>query len=261
MISRDDFERYDRALVTNSNLAIKAVGELLQQAEGQSRDEVHDFLLSAYPDIVNAYGERAAAVALEFYEEQRSLAGVSIAYVAEIPNLDRYFYKLQGDVKRSTQQYTDLENIIAELQGYTSRRTYEYADETITYNSKRDNAHPRWALVPHAGACAWCILLASQGFVYRSSNTVSRHAHCRCTPTPDFDGGGLEGYDQQKYLDAYSEAREKALEGARDDWNAMSREDREKYTRNGRTSFYDAYLRNRIVNQMAQDLGIPAHKH
>lgn len=261
MISRDDFERYDRALVTNSNLAVKAVGGLLERLDGNSSSDIAKALSEVYPSIVNTYGERAAAVALEFYEEQRSLAGVSIDYEAEIPNLDRYLYKLQGDVKRSTQKNADLESIIAELQGYTSRRTYEYADETITYNSKRDNAHPRWALVPHADACAWCVFLASQGFVYRTKNTVARHNHCRCTPTPDFDGGGLEGYNQKKYLDAYSEAREKALEGARDDWNAMSKDERAKYTRNGRTPSYDAYLRNRIVSQMAHDLGIPAHKH
>lgn len=261
MISRDDFERYDRALVTNSNLAVKAVGGLLERLDGNSSDDIATALSEVYPSIVNTYGERAAAVAVEFYDEQRELAHVKIDYDAEIPDLSGYIYKLQGDVSRTTSQYSELEKIVATLQGYASRRTYEYVDETITYNSMRDSAHPRWALVPHAGACAWCILLASQGFVYRSSNTVSRHAHCRCTPTPDFDGGGLEGYNQQKYFDAYSDAREKALEGARDGWNAMGKDERAKYTRNGRTPSYDAYLRNRIVAQMAHDLGIPAHKH
>lgn len=261
MIAQDDFERYDRALITNSNLAIKAVGELLQQAEGQSRDEVHSFLFSAYPDIVAAYGERAAAVAVEFYDEQRELAHVKIDYDAEIPDLSGYIYKLQGDVSRTTSQYSELEKIVATLQGYASRRTYEYVDETITYNSMRDSAHPRWALVPHADACAWCVFLASQGFVYRTKNTVARHNHCRCTPTPEFDGGGLEGYDQDKYLDAYSKARDRAVKDARSDWESMSQEERMKYTRNGRTPSYDAYLRNRIVGQMAHDLGIPEHKH
>ena len=81
-----------------------------------------------------------------------------------------------------------------------------YADATIQGNAMADPAHPRWALVPHAGACDWCRMIGSRGFVFKSSATAGaeRHPSCRCIPVADFsDSPALDGYDPAALYDEY----------------------------------------------------------
>ena len=86
------------------------------------------------------------------------------------------------------------------------QRAMGYADATIQGNAMADPARPRWALVPHAGACDWCRMIGSRGFVFKSSATAGaeRHPSCRCIPVADFsDSPALDGYDPAALYDEY----------------------------------------------------------
>lgn len=238
MIPRDEFDRYDVALTTAARLARAAVEALL--AGSPSPEE----LAAAYAELVRAYGSAAAAAAVELYRSLRASQAPPASYEAVIFEPDDAGL-LAWDVANSPS-----------LPDSSMQRVMGYADETLLRNADADPAHPRWALVPHAGACAWCRLMASQGFVYSSEASVARHPNCTCTPVVDFDarGPGLEGYDPGELYDEYRLARAEVEDAAREEWASMSPERRDAYKAKGRGA-YDHFLRNRIVAAMARDGG------
>lgn len=238
MIPRDEFDRYDVALTTAARLARAAVEALL--AGSPAPDE----LAAAYAELVRAYGSAAAAAAVELYRSLRAAQAPPASYEAVMFEPDDAGL-LAWDVANS-----------ASLPDSSMQRVMGYADETLLRNADADPAHPRWALVPHAGACAWCRLMASQDFVYSSEASVARHPNCVCTPVVDFDADdpGLDGYDPGALYDEYRVARAEAEDAAREEWAAMSSEERDAYKAKGRGA-YDHFLRNRIVQAMARNGG------
>lgn len=255
MISREAFAAYDAALVRNADMAVEELGTAWRSMLlGLSGRELAAALLDIMPALVAKYGERAAAVAVEFYREQRDASDVDAAYEA------RAYSEADPEyVRAETQEAIDsstASGLRGKLGGLLVRQVNAKADETIIRNAVADPAHPRWALVPHAGACGWCVLLASQGFWYSARGRVPRHDHCKCAVAVDFsDDPALEGYDVGPMRGAYADARRTVEADARRSWGSMSAEERSKYQRNGKTS-YDAYLRNRIAAEMsARDRG------
>ncbi len=272
MIDRELFNKLDKSLLAASKLAENAVVDIMNDTITLTARQTKAYLLQVYPQLVKVYGETAAAAAVDYYNELRATYDLDSDYTAEIPEINKY-YQLGGDVNRTLEQASNLAEVQEQLSALAGRRTMEYADETFTDNALRDPAHPRWALVPHAGACAWCLLIASNGFVYSEDGVLaSRHTHCKCTPTVDFGNSpGVQGFNQKKLQRYYSTARASVEDEARTQWAAMSPEERKKYTRTrttrdgrkvgGNTPSYDAYLRNKIVSRMAKQLHIAEHKH
>lgn len=79
-------------------------------------------------------------------------------------------------------------------------------NQTTLHNAKRDKL--RYARVPMGGeTCAFCMMLASRGFVYHSAATAGEgnhyHHDCRCKVVPGFDGIKVEGYEVDKYKELY----------------------------------------------------------
>lgn len=129
----------------------------------------------------------------------------------------------------------DAASLSRGLSASLSRRVMGRADEALLANSHRDPAHPKWAIVPHAGACGYCVMLGSLGFNYNSEGTanVSRHSKCTCSVVVDFDADNpaLEGYDPGRLYESYRDARATALPDADRRWAAMSKAERESYRR------------------------------
>lgn len=233
MIPRDEFDRYDRALSAASALARSAVEALVADPPPA------DGLAEAYEELVRAYGAAAAAAAVELYQSLRAAAAPPTAYEAAPFEPDDAGL-LAWDAEHS-----------ASLADSAAQRVMERADVTLLRNAGADPARPRWALVPHAGACAWCRLMASQGFVYSSEASVARHPNCACAPVVDFDAASphLDGYDPGAIYGEYARARESVEADAREEWAAMSADERAAYKAKGRGA-YDHFLRNRIVQAM-----------
>lgn len=78
------------------------------------------------------------------------------------------------------------------------------------------NGRLGFARVPRPGcACAFCVMMASRGFVYRTRETAGGdpanryHLGCRCAVVPmDSSDPVIAGYDESPYLEAYEQARE-----------------------------------------------------
>lgn len=207
-INKRSYERYDKALKKNAELAIRDIKKFIKAFDGDP-DMLRDSMLDFYPSMVRRYGESAATVAMEFYDEQRSMSKVAGSYssvMAAVPEDD----VLRDNVRYHMGSYYENGDgdLLAENLGRSAQRhIMNAAEQTIVKNAKRDKAHPRWALVAHPGACQYCLMLSSRGFVYHEKDTVmaSRHDGCTCTPVVDFDKRNphLVGYDPNAIYDRW----------------------------------------------------------
>ncbi len=245
-MERSDFDALDTALTVNADL----VAECVRQLDGAMGEQA---LAAVYKALVRKYGEQAAAVAVEFYRQQREAAGVEEPYEARVylPENDAL---LDWDVRDAYARARERSGVAQILAGRSQQRVMGYADETFVGNAYRDPAHPKWAIVPHPGACGWCVMLGSNDFMYASEATAraARHSNCKCTPCVEFGSDPhLDGYNPKAMQDAYAACRKTVKDDAEYQWHdVMTDEEKARYKRDGRVS-YDAYLRNRIAGEMS----------
>lgn len=202
------YGRYSSALEKSCGLARRDVSRVVEAFAGDP-DALRDALLTSYPAIVEKYGDLAASSAMEFYEESRELARAPGLYSPVMADADPRDV-LERNVRYSMGDYYgtgDKAALASRLGDSAQRHVMNAAERTLVANAKRDRAHPRWALVPHAGACPYCMMLGSRGFAYRSKDTAmaSRHDGCGCTPVVDFDRKSpkLKGYDPDALYDQW----------------------------------------------------------
>ena len=253
MIDDALFDGYARAIDANSDLLRAAVSSLESSLAGVSDRQLPQVLGALYASLVVEYGGYAAAIACEFYERQRAASGAKGSYAPTMEDgADQAL--LYYDAREAASSSVGLQSALGKLQGTAVQRAMEQADATIIGNASRDPAHPLFALVPHVGACGFCTMLGSNGFVYhsRAKANASRHPNCRCRPVVDFDteNPALAGYDPDAMHRAYSDARAAVEDDARAEWDAMSEEERAKWKVDGKGA-YDHYLRNRIAAEMS----------
>lgn len=254
MIDAGTFERYAAALDANADLLEAAVGELEGELSGVPAASLPDALGARYASLVMTYGASAAAVAVDFYASLRELSGAESGYEPSQADAQDAALLLWDARSILDTAGGDLRRALPSLSGRAVQRAMERADSTLVDNAARDPAHPKWALVPHAGACGWCVMIASNGFMYhtRAKAAKARHANCRCRPVVDFDteSPALEGYSPKTMRGAYRDCRAAVEDDAKAKWEAMSPEERAKYG-GKRRGAYDHYLRNRISAEMS----------
>lgn len=211
MVDPDLFALYSSALSVNANMAEQAVKKLMSAlSSSMELNTIRDILKTEYPIICEQYGNRAAAVALEYYTESRALTSISQGYEAVMANAPAAAMFIDDVGYHMEAQYAGLATLVdleSALTKTAARHTMERADETLYFNAQNDPAHPKWAFVPHLGACSWCVLIGSQGFWYRSKHTATspRHNSCRCSVVVDFDvkNPHLNGYDPAGMTERY----------------------------------------------------------
>ncbi len=249
MVDPELFARYQQALGTNADLAKRAVEELLAKLDGLTPPEQAEYLLANYPKLVKAYGKVAADVARQYYQESRD------AHFAEDEETSEYVAQSAPPVQERWAA-EDVRKAAEDGLGYLPkvavRRVMQRADQTLAYNIRRDTARARWAIVPHPGACGWCVLVAGNGWAYseRSVN-AQRHDGCKCSVAVDFDRDKpeLAGYDPKAMQQAYADAYDTVRDDLQRQWDALPDEKKVKYLRKGGRGF-DGFRRDQIVAEM-----------
>lgn len=131
-----------------------------------------------YGAIVDRLGQSAAAVAAQFYDEQRTAAGVPGQYVASLSDplppvmLDKIVTSAflgghpASDVPDSQQTTSDLpvEQMVPQrLDGQLQRLVLQPGRDTIAHNAAADPAKARYVRVPQGDkTCAFCVMMASR---------------------------------------------------------------------------------------------------
>lgn len=137
---------------------------------------LHDLL----PAIVRTYGEAGAAVAADWYDDQRDKAGVRRRFSAiPVEADDRGSHALIGWALTEARDDSTLKALIV---GGVQRRVADHVRMTVTGSSDADPAAQGWVRVG-SGECDWC-----QQYLDGEVRTVAydfpAHDNCNCTAQP-----------------------------------------------------------------------------
>lgn len=172
-------------------------------------------------DIVSAWGEVAGTLAADLYDQLREQAGVPGSFTAYVPD-PLNTAQVDGIVRwasvpPSESDEVDVDAMLAKLEGPAQRLLRQAQREALEESARRDPARPRVARIPTgAETCAFCLVMASRGYVYRSERSAGGgspenrfHDFCDCeqdvtwSSTPDLP----EGYDPGELFGKYEAAR------------------------------------------------------
>lgn len=182
--------------------------------------------------VAEEYGLQEQELGAQWYEFCARAAGVNVetAIVNDIDyeRLDNYFQSVLEEYENGERDWSETEQRI--FSAFESQmRALER--ETIIDNLERDASESRrwrqtrraamkagYARVPVGETCAWCLMLASLGYFYRSEKTAlyrdgiepdRYHEHCDCIAVPYNEPGAIEGYDDYElYFNMYADARD-----------------------------------------------------
>ena len=198
-----------------AQMARNDVADLVASLDLSDPAAARDALLEAVPALTDTYGEIGATAAAEWYEELRASSpearGRFRARPADL---------VPAEAVRETVRWSagplwegDAATTAGRLTTAVDKYVRQPGRDTISRNAGRDRA--KWARVPSgAETCAFCLMVASRGFVYRSEQTASKdasgekyHGDCRCMPVPDWSRDPvLEGYDPKSMYEVYNAA-------------------------------------------------------
>lgn len=163
--------------------------------------------------------DASALLAAEFYDASREYCigePMNAAAVSQrVPEATRVAtLGIMADTK-------DRATVAAQLAARLDYEIKRAAGDCTFYNGSRDRARPYYARVPSGSeTCAFCLMLASRGFVYRSEKSAGAldhyHPHCDCRVVAGWgDNPQVGGYDPDAIYRRWgdvvdAEAREKA---------------------------------------------------
>lgn len=195
-IPRNDWLRYIEKL---SKINQKAADLMTAWIDANGYDNV-DAMVAYASGLTQKYGEAAAALAGQIYDEIAAASGASVPAAEAAEVFDQYY--IDKAVRNK------LNESPIEIPRLVGRMVKQAGADTTLKNARRDGAQFAW--VPHGDTCAFCITLASRGWQYQSKNAIKNghaehiHSNCDCTYAVRFnDRDGIAGYDPQKYQEMY----------------------------------------------------------
>ena len=167
--------------------------------------------------IHEQYGRIAEVASREYYEQLRAvdISELYHAYGGDLSISNKYINEKIAEYKTKRERAGDDE-AIRFLSMLVGNNVKIIAWKTVSSNGEADKRSKLFARVPRgATTCAFCMMLASRGFVYYTANTAGAlmqyHHHCDCAIVPAFNRSpDIAGYDHQKLYDKYLRARDKA---------------------------------------------------
>jgi hypothetical protein len=217
MVQPQTLERFRQANAGLSKLVRDLLESFFRSLDLSRPEDARDALLEYTPVLVAQYGDVAATLAAEFYDELRASSGaagrftaLTAASVAAGPVQAKVRF-LAGHLWTPT---PDL--MLGGLQTATDKYVKQPGRDTIAKNARREGV--RWARVPSgAKTCAWCLMLASRDAVYSSKVSAGGegnhyHGDCDCIPTrigkaSDYPTGYLPDDHYAMYQAARNEAQ------------------------------------------------------
>lgn len=147
------------------------------------------FLREYIPALVARYGEAAATVAADWYDEVRAaerVGGRFLAVLAASP----YQNASEGLARRAAGAlFTPTpQGTLTALQASVGKYALGAGRETISRSVERDPRAVGWQRVVRAGSCRFCRMLAGRGAVYKEASAhFASHGDCNCAAVPSWD--------------------------------------------------------------------------
>lgn len=263
MITQARLDEYRADLDGLGDAACSFVEELIRATmannPGMSVAELRDEAIDAIDSSLYAFGDQAAELALDLFEEIAADGyGLDVDTAIEDaidPDM------VEGAVRYSARSLVegDTEAFVrgaADLSRYYVKRS---AMENMVRNCERNDL--RYARVPSGReTCPFCFMLSSRGFVYRSEQTAGHahayHEHCDCVVVPGFKGlpasEQIEGYDPDGMYERWSECRKTARSDSdfRAEWERMTKAERAEYKGSNDSERYRRFENARVMREI-----------
>lgn len=179
------------ALQLLTGQAVGTAQELLARTRG-SAEARRLTLLESGVELIAYYSEGSAALAADFYEEERETAGVRSPFVPELVVSARVVAQRRGlawaaEPLFGEDQDAGLAIAASRLSEVVQPEVARPYRDTVTLNRRRDPASVGWRRITNGG-CRFCRMLADRGAIYRESTVrFASHPNCHCTAQPVFD--------------------------------------------------------------------------
>lgn len=193
MVPADLIARYrtaQQSLVTLSNRDLLAVWRTLDLTDAESATTA---LLPTMRELTGAYGDQAAVIAADFYDDARAAVGPPGSFlarpgqVAGTGQVDALTRWAVGPLWAADPRYGDA---LVRLAGGSGRLIRAAGANTIVDAAHSDPEARGWRRNTAPGACQFCRMLADRGAVYREDTArFAAHDHCACTVSPAWDDG------------------------------------------------------------------------
>lgn len=158
-------------------------------------ERARDQLLAYLPTLTDQYGEIAASIAADWFDQLRfeangaglfAMVGAAASFATQLAPLTPH-EAVESQVRFGAQHlFTEQpEQTLAFLKGETQKYVMQPGRDTITVNSADDPAAKGWRRVVRANACDFCRDLRRRGAIYRArSARFTAHHSCHCTAAP-----------------------------------------------------------------------------
>lgn len=155
--------------------------------------------------VSTKYGEAAAELTCQMYD--------AIAYVskAAVPAAEPAATATYGEIAKTVYGTLASTKDPGAVGAAVGRSVKLASVDTLQQNALRDGAE--WAWIPSGDSCAFCMMLASRGWVKASAKAIKNghaehvHNNCDCTYCVRFDNSTtVEGYDPDALYDEYINA-------------------------------------------------------
>lgn len=219
IISRESWNKFIERLRKIDDSAAEKVISYMNTHDWSTKEGRRALLDYAYA-IATRYGEGAAEMACQMYD------AISEASPKRIPPAVPASTATYGEVAKAVNGALLFSPTPKSAGSAVGRAVKMAGVDTTMQNAIRDGAE--WAWIPSGDSCAFCRILASQGWVKASSKVLkgghAEHIHnnCDCTFAIRHDmTTTVEGYDPDALLEEYSDAEGRSW---RDKMNYLRRQ-------------------------------------
>jgi hypothetical protein len=178
------------ALAGLTTLAQRDLLSLRPALEGLSAEGARDGLLEVLPALGLQYGDAAAALAADWYEDVRDEAEAKGRFepiLATEPDEGRWESLARWGTDPLFQASPNLAAALALIAGGLQRSIADQHRLTIVESSIADPAASGWKRVGVGANCGFCRMLIDRGHVYTEAGVTFRsHDHCNCAASPSF---------------------------------------------------------------------------
>jgi len=139
------------------------------------------------PALIRTYGEAAATLAADWYDEARLIADIGGDFTAIPASIDDSGTESLADW--AVNKGSDLEAILALVNGGLSRRILNFSRQTVMGSALADPAADGWQRVGVGDSCKFCAMLIGRGAVYSEATVdFASHDWCNCAAVMAFRG-------------------------------------------------------------------------
>lgn len=251
MPDRELIERYRRDTNALSGRVREELEDFFLTLDLSRPEAVRDAMLAFVPLLTQEYGQVAATLAAEWYEDLRSASGDTRTFrVRSAPAVPAAMTEASVKSAAGHLWTPSPEAALGVLSLAVDKQVKQPGRNTIMANADREPG-ARWARVPTGEkTCAFCLVLASRSADYRSEESAlldhktgeKYHGDCDCVPTRiSSEEDYPDGYLPHDLYGVYNISAEKT--GTRQDIETIAYDLRRRFPDRVRDGVVDdAYL-------------------